>query len=621
MARYKSTIHLQILGPFLTAAAGGGGYGLDKSFHRNSEGKLTIPASHIKGKMRMALRELEPFFPEGKTPDLESLFGKGGDGGENGYEPAPSMLYFSEVAYQDQAGGDEDVAVRTRVTIDEESGTARSRHLVQLEDVFASGSASMWQGSVHYFAEDDAEAQTVAGALQAGLQWLGNVGGEKGSGYGRVQGASVGPPVVDEGVSSGKRLVGGTRLHLRISPQEPFLIGEGKSLRTNFIESKREFSGGVIKGALAAGLNRAYGVTPVHQKLDGTYVDKFPGFEQLVTHFSKIRVTHAFPAKENEARPVRTPVSTVRHGDDAWDIALDSGSYALTADGQAAAFFMDWKDGEHYFGSAMPSMAYETRAEIEEISRRTQDGKLFTYGFCQPRNDNGPIEWIGNVYFDNVPEDDRAATREQFAEATERYLCQMGKLGRETKVAVDADCARNAASARDAGSEAFVLVTLQSNTIMVDPRAVGSLGVTDNMMVPYRDYWADISRVDGAGSAFELEDFYAYQDFRGGYLYHRYLSKAEQNGYGYYRPYYLTGAGSVFKLAIRNAEEAKSLLAVWERAGLPLPDWALNEYGRDGQDLWESCPFVPENGFGEIMVNLDWHWDSSLPANENGASV
>jgi hypothetical protein len=42
--------------------------------------------------------------------------------------------------------------------------------------------------------------------------------------------------------------------------------------------------------------------------------------------------------------------------------------------------------------------------------------------------------------------------------------------------------------------------------------------------------------------------------------------------------------------------------------GLPLPVWALAEYGQYNRELWETCPFVPENGYGEIAVNLAWHW-------------
>ena len=27
---------------------------------------------------------------------------------------------------------------------------------------------------------------------------------------------------------------------------------------------------------------------------------------------------------------------------------------------------------------------------------------------------------------------------------------------------------------------------------------------------------------------------------------------------------------------------------------------------------WQRCPYVPENGFGEIAVDQDWHWEKAL---------
>ena len=50
----------------------------------------------------------------------------------------------------------------------------------------------------------------------------------------------------------------------------------------------------------------------------------------------------------------------------------------------------------------------------------------------------------------------------------------------------------------------------------------------------------------------------------------------------------------------------------WMSGGLPLPKWALAEYGQYNRALWENCPFVPENGYGEIAVNLAWHWDNPI---------
>ena len=66
IATYSCRIRLTVLGPFLTAATGPDRYGVDKSFHRDHLGRLVIPRSHIKGRLRAALEELDaslPFLP------------------------------------------------------------------------------------------------------------------------------------------------------------------------------------------------------------------------------------------------------------------------------------------------------------------------------------------------------------------------------------------------------------------------------------------------------------------------------------------------------------------------------------------------------------------------------
>ena len=96
----------------------------------------------------------------------------------------------------------------------------------------------------------------------------------------------------------------------------------------------------------------------------------------------------------------------------------------------------------------------------------------------------------------------------------------------------------------------LVLVTLQSDAITLDPNLVRSLPLDQDLHELYATYWHDIS--DGA---LALDDFFAHQGFEGGYLYHRYLGSAEgADNPNRYRPYYLTLAGSLFKLRVLNEE-------------------------------------------------------------------
>lgn len=614
MGRYICEIKITVLGPLLTAAAGGGGYGLDKAFHRDAQGHLVIPASHIKGKVRMALEELEPHFPAGGSrPEIVRWFGVGSDGGDFRYAPARGLLTFSDLSCE-TAGSE---AKRTRVTIHPETRTALDKQLRELEEPYASGMRGVWKGTVTFYAEDAEKAQATANAIQVGLRWLTTLGGEKGVGYGRIVAASVSRPELEAVAHLPPlQLADSDSLHLRITPLTPVLVGEGKNRRTNYIESKHEFAGGVIKGALATCLNQAYGVEPVYRALDeATIVDypKLAALAALVKHFSVIRITHAFPVQRGRPRPVRKPISTVQQGETEWDTALTDDAIPLP-NGQAPSYFVDWKAGESYWGAAVPEMIYETRVEIEDDTQRALEGQLFTYAFCCPQDEEGnDLEWICNVSFAGVDSEERAVVKRQFGMAVQQHLRHLGKLGRAIQVSIVDEAAPNAQRERPSGQDEIVLITLQSDALMLEAAQVGLLAPGEDLSELYRAFWAEIAREDGLPPCLELVDFYAHQGFRGGYLYHRYLGAGEQvTGSGRYRPYYLTRAGSVFKLRVRDQERAAQLLMRWRKRGLPWPAWAMQEFGQAGRRLWENCPFVPENGYGEIAVNLAWHWDGRI---------
>lgn len=611
MGRYFCEINLTVLGPFLTAGTGGGGYGLDKAFHRDMQGHLVIPASHLKGKVRTALEELEPHFPaDGMKPAIKRWFGVGGDDSDFGYAPARGLLTFSDLVCK-TAG---EAATRARVRIHAETGTALDKHLRELEDPYPSGIPVLWTGTVAFYAQDVAAAQAIADVLRVGLRWLTTLGGEKGAGYGRVFKARVSRAELEAvGHLPLPELSDSDMLHLRITPLVPVLVGDGKNRRTNYIESKREFAGGVIKGALATCLNQAYGVEPLYRAIDGAYASDFPGLEALASHFSNIRITHAFPARQGKPRPVRKPISTVQQGEDDWDTALAGEAFPLLPNGQAPSYFVDWKEGENYFGAAVPQMVYETRAEIDDISQRTREGQLFTYAFCCPRDEDGnDLEWICDVSFAGVAAHERMVVKQQFATAVQHHLRHLGKLGRAIQVAVGDNAAPSAVSLLPTDTDEIVLVTLQSDAIMLEAAQVRQLAIGTDLTGLYRAFWAELASENGVAPGLELTDFYAHQILRGGYLYHRYLGAGTGAESNHYRPYYLTRAGSVFKLRVRDRARAELLLAQWSQRGLPWPVWAEKEYGQRARALWENCPFVPENGYGEIVVNLAWHWEKRI---------
>jgi len=225
--QYTCTINLIVLGPFLTAATGPERYGVDKSAHRDHMGRLVIPASHIKGKLRSSLEELDPFFDPAVRPDLRVLFGA--KSVEGSYEPVPATVHFSDLVCANSVIE----GTRTCVSINRTSKTAQQNMLRELDDLFASGTEIRFTGKVAFSAEDAITASRLASVLQLGLQWLATVGSEKGVGFGRLKLAKVSVPV-KTAVPSLSRYAGTSNtLHLRITPHEPLLIGGIKSRRTN----------------------------------------------------------------------------------------------------------------------------------------------------------------------------------------------------------------------------------------------------------------------------------------------------------------------------------------------------------------------------------------------------
>jgi hypothetical protein len=112
----------------------------------------------------------------------------------------------------------------------------------------------------------------------------------------------------------------------------------------------------------------------------------------------------------------------------------------------------------------------------------------------------------------------------------------------------------------------------------------------------YEDAWRSLSR-----GALELVSYFHRVSLAGGdYLKNRFQHKQSE-----YRPYLLTDAGSTFVLRASGAE-ASTLIDCWARFGLPLQKEVAVFYGlpvNDPTNWWQRCPYLPENGYGEILVN------------------
>jgi hypothetical protein len=146
------------------------------------------------------------------------------------------------------------------------------------------------------------------------------------------------------------------------------------------------------------------------------------------------------------------------------------------------------------------------------------------------------------------------------------------------------------------------IVVLQTDALMLDPWELSG-GDRETVKAAYAGYWQAAS-----GGVLKLERHLAAQKLLGGYLGRRFRPLGETD----YYPFFLTAAGAVFVLKATDPDKAAELCKNWKTWGLPPPDWALEKrYGKteSGRLDWRQCPFTPENGFGEIAINLPCHWD------------
>jgi hypothetical protein len=95
-----------------------------------------------------------------------------------------------------------------------------------------------------------------------------------------------------------------------------------------------------------------------------------------------------------------------------------------------------------------------------------------------------------------------------------------------------------------------------------------------------------------------LRTVFARQCLAGGY------HASRRRPYPDYYPFVLTEAGAVFRLAIKG-EDTRRKLAEALRFGLPVPRLGGNVA------TWRTCPYMPENGYGEIVL----HQPQGLSAN------
>ncbi len=603
---YELKITLTLKAPLISSGGGDVTRGWNRIFYRNSDGKLALQASHVKGKLREAINELTQMNAL-KSVNVDELFGK--ENGAGQYLPETAALHFSDFLF----AGTASISKLTKVSINPQTGASKENFLQIMESIVPSGSLTEWHGKISFFAADDSAAKSLANNLTAGLKWITAVGGAKGSGCGRLEEVKTVLQPAQPSKQIAPVLPVNRDLSLIFEFENDLFVG-GVTKKTSYAESQQIIPGAVIKGALAKFLNQLCGTQPLAKAIDAQNQLVQKQFPILAECFSSIHFSHAFPAPPAAlVRPVTLPFSIVQAAatDSSKKPFVDVANKAepfLDASGKAPVFQIDWKNDDGIkadFGWVNCEIINKTRTAIDPQTRRAKEDKLYTFQYLTPYAKNkqttAKVRWIAYVRFPEMDDGKLQKLMDEFYQLMRSGWNTMGK--RSTRFNCNFAAGRPPAKIRSS-SDVFrngeAIVSLQTDALLFDGSNLAAQRHTLNLHQIYNDYWQQATK-----QSCELVRFFARQKLMGGYLAKRYRLTPK------YYPFVLTEAGSVFVLRANNLENATDCLRRLQEDGLPLPNEIVQRVPDDKQP-WQVCPFVPENGYGEINLNLACHWDENF---------
>ena len=603
--RCDITLSITLVSPFLMPGLDVAALGIDAAALRDDCGKgcPIIPADQVKGLLSAACTTLAEAGVEidgvAVTRTLIGrLFGRPSDedGGEWG-APQRGAIIFGDLTAPPQIFGDltappQKAASFTRVSIDGSTGAAKNGALQTVELVAPLGQRVTFSGTATVRFDPrtmpapatKTAAEWVAALLHTALGVIPAVGGLKTAGFGQVAEASATmthaeplalptpatalPPVVRRYVHFDRRL-----------------LVDAERVADNVWKGQEIIPGAVFKGALAERL-----------RLAGEDTRSGSPFG---TALAAMRFSHAFPAN-TDGRPAgfTPPLSLCVYADRNDKLhgacALSTGGPdalpACAASQTAPAiprFAPDWKDAERE--QVLAAIGWPAPPSLTPLPRGhtaigkdyvAADQKLFVDVGLSTHNQKWFLE-IGQDKADPARFRDLMATLDQ-------GLDGIGATGARATFTDPGDAPWDWPSSFDSTrtGDGLWAVTLATPALMFREPKPGMDAVAQ-----YKDYWETRAGVGLEGAV--LVDVFASQKLTGGYL----GLRRRMYGHDRYYPFVLTQPGSVFLLSGITEEQLKALM----RTGLPAR-------APEGVSLtWENCPYLPENGYGAILVNAIDH--------------
>lgn len=615
-SRVTLRVRLAVRAPFLFPGDANGALGVDAVAARDGAGRAIVPATQIHGVVREAMHDLAAASRIVSTTDLRSLFGDESpeyDDQRGHDQPNRGCLLFSDLT---DTAGRRDASELTRVEIDDVTGAARSGHLWIAEQVAPADTLVTFAGhAVLFWNDDPRRIEAIVTALDQAIKLVSAIGAHKSAGFGEMEAAAsgihregapevMGLPSAADADRSWDAAQAAARRDLRsddLSPDRiglslrfdrPYLVNADRVADNAFVGSA-VVPGAVIKGALAETLRRIG---------DGV-------LREYAEALAKIRISHAFPmdlARDTRGAQVE-PLSWVLARDDKkvfrFRDALrvprsgDANHENPLWDDIPGVFRWDWKAGwdtrtrkaAGWPGRHWPTRLPRTHTMVGDDGA-AEDQNLYTTIPLSHEHDGLPGEALSfafSIDITGVTKAERPRARRLVA-LLRQGLDGMGRTGAHGTIGDLPEAARMAPVAPVLGHRELFAIVLLTDAVLTDPSATHLTAEA-----AYDAYWRQVLPMG------TLVDFIASQRLAGGYLAFRYRPWPDT-----YHPFTLTEAGSVFLLRGPIKDELRALVP----GGLPLPCFT------DAPPLtWQTCPFVPENGFGAFRADhladgtgLDW---------------
>lgn len=548
-AEFKFKLEVTLVSPMLQSGLALPWTGYDAAPLVDQNGKLIISGDQVEGYVRAVMARNGAL-----QSDIDRWFGTQGSQME---ESADLGGDRANVKIFDLTGFEapKEYADYHRIKVAEKTGASEAGAWQVIAQSHSPGKEMPFAGAGRLFAEDEEEARRLIAWINAALKIIPSLGAIKSAGFGRIKAGkaydleNAGPLAPAKEQRSNAVEMAAVKLLF----DHPFLVDH--EFRSGNIYSSAEIiPGAVIKGAIADMLAM------------GGRIDDFKKLLSVLT------IRHAFPT--TGARPSVAPLSLAFAGQQAVD------ALAAKAENEPLVFKPDWKDkhrkaveAQYYLPGGL-TRHVRTRSAVGEQNVPI-DGRLFSQSqivtkdlhwetfFILPEGVSGGMQLLLGQLIDFLQE---------------RGIARIGKTSVRARISTGPATA--AVSADGANDE--LRIKLQTPAWMIPAEQLidedGNPNIVDIREL-YRQYFAE------ACNTAELVDFMALQSWSGG---SRYVGPKSQFKNFYY-PWLLTQPGSVFILKGVPAET----LSLWQRLGIPHAD-----PNRD----WTNCPFVPENGFGEIQA-------------------